>query len=114
MPTNEEKVWAVIAHLAGLVPFFVVPFGCVIVPLMIWLLKKDESAFVAWHAKQSLDFQVSTILASIVVGILVLLFIGWPLLVALWMIGWTFPIYAAVKTWNGEMYKYPVGLNWIK
>ncbi len=52
------KNWALLAHLGTLLGF-VVDFGNFIVPLVIWLSKKDENTFITEHAKESLNFQVS-------------------------------------------------------
>ncbi len=51
-PTSDEKTLGLLAHILT----FVAPF---LAPLIIYLIKKDESSFVAWHAKESLNFQIT-------------------------------------------------------
>lgn len=69
-PSKDARLWAMIAHLS---PFLVLagPFGSIIAPLMVYLLKKDDDQFIALHAKESLNFHLSLLLYA------VLAFIGW-------------------------------------
>ena len=57
--TSEEKNYAMLAHLLALAGL-ILPFGSIIGPLVIWLIKKDESPFVDKNGKESLNFQIST------------------------------------------------------
>src|SRR6478736_680677 len=74
IPTNEERNLALLSHVLCLVVGL-------FAPLIIYLVKKDESAFVAAHARESLNFQITMALISILVlisfaGILLLLVVG--------------------------------------
>ena len=72
-PTQEsprERVWATFCHLAALTPLLGIPLGLILGPLVVWLIKKDESLFVNRHGKAALNFQISMILyAALVVGL---------------------------------------------
>lgn len=57
-PSAEDRQWAMAAHLASLANL-VVPFGAIVGPLVVWLTKRETSAFVDRHGKESLQFQVS-------------------------------------------------------
>lgn len=57
-PTQDERNWAMAAHLASL-SNLIFPFGAVLGPLVVWLSKKETSAFVDHHGKESLQFQAS-------------------------------------------------------
>ena len=103
-PTNDERTMALLSHVLT----FLFPL---LAPLVIYLLKKDESAFVAAHAKESLNFQISLILICFVliitlVGILLLWIVGiiWAILV----------IIATVRASEGKLYRYPFTLRLIK
>lgn len=58
LPTQDERQWALFAHVASLANF-VVPFGAILGPLVVWLSKKETSRFVDRHGRESLQFQAS-------------------------------------------------------
>jgi len=104
VPTSDEKTMALLSHILT----FVAPL---LAPLIIWLIKKDESAFVASHAKESLNFQITMILVVIIlcitiVGILLLWVVG--ILSLIWV------IIATIRASEGKLYKYPLSLRLIK
>ena len=76
-PTQEERNWALVAHLGpivvGAVSIGVLAF---VLPLVIFLAKRDESEFVSDQAKESLNFQITIFLAYLVCLPLVLVVIG--------------------------------------
>lgn len=103
-PTSDEKTLALISHVITLVSQF-------IAPLIIYLLKKDESSFVAAHAKESLNFQLTVL---IVIIILVISVIGWLLL---WVVGLytlALVIVATIRASEGKLYRYPFTIRFIK
>jgi uncharacterized Tic20 family protein len=102
------------AHLSSLVGYLVIPFGNVIAPLVIWLIKKDTMPFVDDQAKESLNFQITITIAAIVGAVLTLVCIGYFLLIAVWIVGLIFAILAAVKANEGVRYRYPLTLRLIK
>jgi uncharacterized Tic20 family protein len=99
-----------IAHLSSFVPVL----GFILGPLLIWLTWKDRSAFVASQAKEALNFNLTVALAAAVCGALVLVGIGVPLLVMLFL-GWlSFTLVAAVRASEGIAYRYPVSLRLLR
>ncbi|MBW7891471.1 MAG: DUF4870 domain-containing protein [Chitinophagaceae bacterium] len=103
-PTSDEKTLAILAHILTLVAWF-------IAPLVIYLIKKDESPFVAAHAKESLNFQITVGLICIgliitIIGALLLWIVG---ILALILI-----IVATIKANDGKLYRYPVNWRLIK
>ena len=68
-PTKDERTLAMIAHIGALLGYAIV-FGSFIPPLALYLLKKDESAFVADQARESLNFQITMAIVAIVAGAL--------------------------------------------
>jgi len=109
-----------LCHLAAFAGF-VVPFGNIIGPLIVWLVKRDQSAGVDAHGKESLNFQISwsiygvvlgamgAILAIILVGFLFFIVIGIGAFVVLIL-----TIIGAVKANNGELYRYPLTIRFLK
>lgn len=108
---SNDNTGAMLCHLLALSGMIGVPIGNILGPLIIWLIKKDESALVDENGKESLNFQLSIIIYSFiclvtVVGILLLPFLG---LFSLIMV-----IIASIKVYNGEKFKYPLTLRLIK
>ena len=108
-PGNDEKTWALAAHLSAL-SGFIIPFGNLIGPLVVWQVKKNEMPFVDEQGKEALNFQITVTLAVIVCFILMLVLIGALLLFVVGIAALVLTIIAAIKANNGEHYRYP--LSW--
>ena len=108
MEEKQEKTWAMVCHLLGLVGF--------LGPLIIWLIKKEESAAVNENGKESLNFQLSILIYLVGAFILaaVTFGLGGILVPAIWVFDIVMIIVAAVKTNNGEKFKYPLCIRLIK
>ena len=113
MEAKQEKTLAMFCHL-GSFAGFLIPFGHIIAPLVIWLVKKNESELVDKEGKKSLNFQISLTLYSIVAGVLCLIFIGFLLLAALAIFDIIMVIVNAVKVNKGEETQYPLTLTLVK
>jgi uncharacterized Tic20 family protein len=105
---SNDKLWIVLSHLS---PFLGVG---IIVPLIIWLVKKDDSELVAYHAKEALNFHISVFLYALACWLAVFVLIGFVLLPVLVVVAFILAIVAAVKSANGERYRYPYILRLIK
>ncbi|MCD6595976.1 DUF4870 domain-containing protein [bacterium] len=106
-PTSDEKTMAILAHVLGILVSFVGP-------LIIWLIKKDESKFVDFHGKEALNFQITMAIAYIIGGALSVIGVGCIVMLAAWVMIIVFGIIAAVAANKGEFYKYPVTIRFIK
>jgi uncharacterized Tic20 family protein len=121
VPDANGRTMGMLCHLLALAGFLV-PFGNVIGPLVIWLMKKDESPFVNDQGKESLNFQITLTLATIVLGILagitVCIGIGLLLLplvgLAFVVVELVFVILASMAANKGEAYRYPFNIRLIK
>lgn len=113
MNETQERTWGLIAHLSALAGFLV-PFGHVIGPLVIWLIKKDESPFVDDQGKESINFQISMTLYAIVAAVLILVIIGIFLLIGIGILDIVLVIVAAVKANAGEKFRYPLTIRFIR
>jgi uncharacterized Tic20 family protein len=105
--TKEARMWAMLAHLLGL-------FTCFVGPLIIWLVKKEEDAFIEDQGKEALNFQITIAIAMVVSGLLSVVCIGIILGMAVGVADLIFCILACVKSNSGEAYRYPVCLRLIK
>ncbi len=114
MNESEEKNWAVFAHLGGLIPF---AFLSVIIPLLIWLFKGNESPFVERQSKEALNFQVSLILYLVLAILIAFTIIGIPVTIGAFIfLGLTnlvCSIKGAIRTSKKIPYIYPFNLRLI-
>ena len=119
--TQDDKTWALVAHIGTLVSAYVA-LG-VLAPLLVMLVKGD-SPFTRRHAVESLNFQISLLIYTLVGGILAVLLVIVTLgvgIIALVPLGLVLAvavvvliIVATVKASNGEFYEYPLTIRFIK
>ncbi len=119
--SSEERLWAMLAHLSGLLGW-VTTIGQYLVPLIIYLVYRDRSRFVAYHAMQQLLFQlflligiivltiVGVVIGVITCGIGLILLI--PLLLALGIYALVYIIWAAIEAYNGKWFRIPLVGDW--
>ncbi|MGG4549965.1 DUF4870 domain-containing protein [Rossellomorea marisflavi] len=98
------------AMLIYLTSFFTTFIG----PLIIWLMKREDSEFVDFHGKEYLNFLISYTIYSIVASLLMLILIGFVLLPVVGILAFVFTIIAAVKSYGGETYRIPTVIRFIK
>jgi len=109
VPNSDERILAILSHILAIVP----GIG-ILGPLVIYLLKKDDSGFVAENAKESLNFQITIILACIISAILLLVLIGAFLLWILGILNVVLVIVAAIKASENKIYRYPFNIRLIR
>ncbi len=107
MPSNDERLLAAAIYLISFVTAF-------IGPLVIWLLKKDESYFVDYHGKEYLNFFISCAVYGLIFGVLTLVIVGIFLLWILSIFVLVFTIVGAVKAFSGEEYRIPLIFRLIR
>ncbi len=112
--SKDEQNWAMFCHLSAL-SGFIIPFGSVIGPLVIWLMKRAEMPMVEVHGKEVLNFQITVMIAAVVSMVLMFVFIGFLLLAVVAIGALILTIMAAIKVSNGDYsYRYPFTLRLIK
>ncbi|MGG6237835.1 DUF4870 domain-containing protein [Nodosilinea sp. AN01ver1] len=109
----ESRMWAMLAHLSAL-SGFVIPFGNIVGPLIVWLVKRNEMAFVADQGKEALNFNISMTIYMLVSGVLIFVLIGIPLIIVLGIAWLVLTILAAIKANEGVAYRYPLILRLVK
>ncbi len=110
--SKDERTMAMLCHLSTF-SGFVIPFGNVIGPLIIWLMKKDESALVDDQGKEALNFQISMTLYIIGAAILSIFLIGIPILIGLLILDLIVTIMASIQANEGLEYRYPITIRFI-
>jgi hypothetical protein len=109
--SDEERTWAIVAHLAGFAGFVVPVIGNILGPLAVYLIKKEEGPFVEEHAREAVNFQISWTIYSIVAGILTIVLIGFLLLLILGIAWLVLVVIAAIRASDRETYEYPFTID---
>ncbi len=112
--TPEEQSGAIALQLSGFAGFLLPSLGQILAPLVIWLIKRPESAYLDRVGKDVLNFQISYTIYVVVAGILCWFCIGFlvlPVILVVWIV---LMVVAAVKTSNGEEYKYPFTIRLLQ
>ncbi len=113
-PSQEERTFGLLVHLAALSQYVGLPFGNVVGPLILWLVKKDSMPFVDRHGKEAVNFNISVLIYGVVSGILTVILVGFAMLIALALFHIVVTILAAIKAHKGEAYRYPLSIRFIK
>ena len=113
LQTAEQKQTGMFLHLSQLLNF-IIPFGGVVAPILIWQLKKDEMPSLDAHGKMIANWMISALIYGVVSSVLAFVLIGFLGLAALAIVGIAFPIIGAVKANNGELWEYPLTIKFLK
>jgi uncharacterized protein len=111
--SQEDRNWGMIAHLSALAGF-IIPFGSVLGPLIVYLVKRDQSAFATDCAREALNFNITVAIGFIISLCLSVVFIGIPLMIALALAWLVLTIVAAVRASEGTQYRYPATIRFVK
>ena len=111
-PSKDEKMWAMLCHVSTIIGF-VIPFGNILAPLVIWLIKKEEYPLVNDQGKEAVNFQITMTIAVLISALLTIILIGIPLLIALGLAWIILTVIAAMKSYEGEKYRYPYAIRLI-
>ena len=108
--SKDDRTMGMLAHLLGLLT-------CIVGPLVIWLIKKDSSAFVGDNAKEALNFQITVAIGMIACSVIACIpFVGFAVFILWPLIGiadLVLSIMAAMAANKGETYRYPVAIRLI-
>jgi len=109
---QQTRQWAFLLHLS-LLAGFLIPLAGLVVPILIWQLKKDDLPGIDPHGRVVANWIISEIVYAVACGVLALLVIGIPLLMALFAIGIIFPIIGGIKANDGIVWKYPLSIPFL-
>jgi uncharacterized Tic20 family protein len=112
-PSKDERTWAMLCHFSTYIGF-IFPFGNIIVPLIIWLSKREDLPLVENQGREVLNFQISMTIYFIISGIICIILIGIPILIGLIIFDFIITIVAAISANDGKYYRYPINLKLIK
>ncbi len=109
---EKDRPLAVVLHLSALVGYFI-PFANLLIPLVIWLVKRHESPDIDAVGREVLNFNLSMLVYALAGCLLVLVLIGFLILPALWLFGIVVTIIAAVRANDGWCYRYPLTIRFL-
>ena len=112
--SSNTRTWLVLCHASALLGLFFHFLGHIFGPLVVWMVKRPESPEIDAHGKESLNFQLSMLIYDVVAFILCFILIGIPILILLWILNTVFVIIASIKASEGELYRYPFTIRFIK
>lgn len=115
----KPNSWAVLCHLGGLTGYLGNAIGSILVPLILWLIKRDEIPEVDAHGKEAVNFNISVSLYIFILGAITFVtfglafFITVPLIIVITVFHIICVIQAAIRANNGEMYRYPLTIRLV-
>lgn len=110
---QDDKTIAVLTHLSGILQ-------AIIVPLIVWILKKDTSPYLNDQAKEALNFQISILIYGFAVGAIatvtscIHMGVGFFLIPLVYVFQFVMSIIAAIAANKGEYYRYPMCFRFVK
>jgi uncharacterized protein len=109
---QDVRNWAISAHLSAFIgAWLALAF---MGPLVVWLIKREGHPFIAMHAREALNFNLSMLIYGVVAVLLSLLLVGIPILVGIVIAWFVLTVIAAVKASNGEEYHYPLTIQFVQ
>ena len=108
------RTWSAFCHASALLGVFIHFPGHLLAPLIVWLLKRDESPEIDAQGKEAVNFQISMLIYNVVAAVFCLVLIGFLLLPLLWILNAVFVIIAAIKASDGELYRYPMTIRFLQ
>ena len=116
---NPARTWDMLCHLSALAGLLI-PFGNIIGPLVIWLMKRQEFPSVDAHGKEALNFQISVVIYVLVAGVVAMVgmffcvgLLVLPVLAVIPIVAMVYTIIAAIKASEGVAYRYPLTLRMV-
>lgn len=111
--SSDVNTWSMFIHLSQFCGYLI-PLAGLIVPIVLWQLKKSESEIIDKHGRIVVNWIITELIYGIVFALLCLIIIGIPLLIALGILSIVFPIIGGIKANNGEIWPYPLSIKFFR
>ena len=111
--SSEARTWSILVHVAAL-SGLLVPFGGVLGPFLVWIIKRPESAAVDRHGKAALNFQISMLIYVFVSVLLVFVAIGILLLIMLGIFWFVMVLVATIRAADDRDPGYVLSIEFLK
>jgi len=113
LATDDDRTWATLIHLGGFASMAMAGLS-IIVPLILWLIKRKESSFIDDHGKEAINFQISLIIWNLVAGVMVFACgIGIVMAIGLYVMSIVTMILNAIRANHGEYVRYPIPIRFL-
>jgi uncharacterized Tic20 family protein len=110
--SGPERFWGGAAHWSAFIgAWLALAF---VGPLVVWLVKGEESPHIRREAVEALNFNLSVLLYGVIAGVLLLVLIGFVLLPLVGLFWLVFAVIGSVKAVNGESYRYPLTIRFVR
>jgi len=113
LQTSDERQMGLFLHLSQLASV-IVPLAGIILPIVLWQTQKEKMPALDAHGKMVVNWMISCVIYSIASVILMLVLIGFLLILGVAVLAVVFPIIGAIKANNGELWKYPLAIRFLK
>lgn len=111
--SKPDHTWELLCHLTALAGFLI-PFGFILGPMVVWLIKRESIPAVDAHGKEAMNFQISFTIYAIVAGLTIFIGIGFLLVPVVILADVILLVIATIKASQGELYRYPFTIRLIK
>ncbi|PYJ08421.1 MAG: DUF4870 domain-containing protein [Verrucomicrobia bacterium] len=111
---TNVRTWNTFCHASALLGVLLHFPGHLLGPLIVWLVKRGDSAEIDAHGKEALNFQISMLIYNVIAGICCIVLIGFVLLPILWILNAVFVIIASIQASEGKFYRYPMTIRFIQ
>lgn len=108
MAEQDEKLWAMLSHILAIIGLGFIG------PLVIYFVQKDQSPFVASHARESLNFQLTMMIILVVCMMLMFLVIPFFIFMAAMVLMMVAGVMAGIKAYEGDFMALPFTIRMIK
>lgn len=112
LPDQQAKQWAIFLHLSQFLSYLI-PLAGVVVPLAIWLVKKDQIPGLDAHGRNVMNWLISAFIYGLIGGILIIIGIGFLILLPLGVCAIVFPIVGAINASDGKVWRYPLSIRFL-
>lgn len=113
-PITNVRTWSALCHASALLGVFIHFPGHLLGPLIVWLVKRDDSPEIDAHGKEALNFQISMLIYNVVAAVFCLVLVGFLFLAVLWVLNAVFVIIAAIQASEGKFYRYPMTIRFLQ
>jgi len=110
----NARTWSALCHASALLGVFIHFPGHLLAPLIVWLMKREESPEIDAHGKEAINFQISMLIYNLVAAVFCIILIGFVFLAILWVLNAVFVIIAAIQASEGKFYRYPMTIRFLQ
>ena len=111
--SSDVNTWSMFIHLSQFCGY-VIPLAGLIVPIVLWQMKKSDSQIIDKHGRIVVNWLISEVIYWVISIPLCFIIIGVPLVIALVVVGIVFPIIGGIKAYNGQVWPYPLSIKFFR